>query len=225
VGSAVLSSLLPAEVAAVEVFDDLEDAVLLPGEEAAVERAVEVRRREFTTARQCAREALTQLGMPAVAIPVGGNGEPVWPAGVSGSVTHCAGYRAAVAARAEAIAAIGIDAEPNAPLASDVLSMISRPAECDMLAALPPGGACWDRLLFSIKEAVYKAWFPLAHRWLGFDEAEVAIEPESHSFTAALLVSGPIVAGSELREVTGRWTVRHDLVVSAVSVPSPISGE
>jgi 4'-phosphopantetheinyl transferase EntD len=213
VGSAVLSSLLPAEVAAVEVFDDLEDAVLLPGEEAAVRGAVEVRRREFTTARHCAREALTQLGMPRVAIPAGGNGEPVWPPGISGSVTHCAGYRAAAVARTEAVAAIGIDAEPNAPLSGDVLSMISRPPERDMLAALPPGGACWDRLLFSIKEAVYKAWFPLAHRWLGFDEAQVAIDPESHAFRATLLVSGPLVA------VAGRWTVRDGLVVTAVSVP------
>lgn len=218
-GAAILSSLLPAEVTAVEVFDDLENAVLLPGEEAAVERAVEVRRREFATARHCARRTLTQLGMPAVAIPVGEHGEPVWPAGISGSVTHCAGYRAAAAARADAIATIGIDAEPNAPLSGDVLSMISRPAERDMLSALPPGSACWDRLLFSIKEAVYKAWFPLTHRWLGFDRAEVTIEPESHSFRATLLVSGPMVAGSELREVTGRWTVRDDLVVSAVTVP------
>jgi 4'-phosphopantetheinyl transferase EntD len=218
-GVAVLSSLLPAGVAAVEVFDDLEDAVLLPGEEAAVGGAVEVRRREFSTARHCAREALTRLGMPRGAIPVGGNGEPVWPPGICGSVTHCAGYRAAAVACTDAIAAIGIDAEPNAPLSGDVLSMISRAAERDMLAALPHGRACWDRLLFSIKEAVYKAWFPLARRWLGFDEAEVTIEPESRSFTATLLVSGPLVAGVELREVTGRWTVRDDLLVSAVSVP------
>jgi 4'-phosphopantetheinyl transferase EntD len=26
----------------------------------------------------------------------------------------------------------------------------------------------WGRLLFSAKEAIYKAWYPLAGRWPGF---------------------------------------------------------
>jgi 4'-phosphopantetheinyl transferase EntD len=31
----------------------------------------------------------------------------------------------------------------------------------------------WDRVLFCIKESTYKAWFPLTHRWLGFEDASV----------------------------------------------------
>ncbi len=41
---------------------------------------------------------------------------------------------------------------------------------------LPPGPS-WDRLLFSAKESVYKAWFPLTGRWLGFEEAAITINP------------------------------------------------
>ena len=35
----------------------------------------------------------------------------------------------------------------------------------------------WGRLLFSAKEAVYKAWYPLTGRWLGFEEARLTIDP------------------------------------------------
>src|SRR5262249_33599292 len=60
----------------------------------------------------------------------------------------------------------------------------------------------WDRLLFSAKESVYKAWFPLARRWLGFEEADVTLDPAGR-FTARLLVPGPVSG------FTGRWTVHN----------------
>jgi 4'-phosphopantetheinyl transferase EntD len=37
-------------------------------------------------------------------------------------------------------------------------------------------GVCWDRMLFSAKKSVYKAWFLLAWRWLGFKEASIDID-------------------------------------------------
>lgn len=75
----MLSSLLPAEVAVAESFDDPEDAVLFPDEEALIARAVAKRRREFITTRHCARIALARLGVPPTAIGSGGNREPLWP--------------------------------------------------------------------------------------------------------------------------------------------------
>ena len=165
----MLSSLLPAEVAVAEAFDDLEDAVLFPGEEAAIERAVPKRRREYTTTRHCARLALARLGLPPTAIRSGGNREPLWPDGVVGSMTHCDGYRAAAVARSGSVAGVGVDAEPHAPLPDGVFDTIARPDEVPMLAALAAARpeVWWDRLLFSAKESVYKAWFPVAGRWLG----------------------------------------------------------
>ena len=56
----------------------------------------------------------------------------------------------------------------------------------------------WDRLLFSTKESVYKAWFPLAERWLGFEDARVTIDRDRGSFAARLLVPGPRLDGREL---------------------------
>ena len=45
---------------------------------------------------------------------------------------------------------------------------------------------CWDRLLFSAKESVYKAWFRATGRWLGFEDAEVTIDPVARAFHARL---------------------------------------
>ena len=72
-------------------------------------------------------------------------------------------------ARDREVASIGVDAEPNEPL----------PGTCSGWSPTPPSGpgwpSCWrppavswDRLLFSAKESVYKAWFPLTLRWLDF---------------------------------------------------------
>ena len=62
----MIERILPSAVIAVEAREDLTDIVLFPAEEASIERAVEKRRREFTTARACVREAFAELGLPAV---------------------------------------------------------------------------------------------------------------------------------------------------------------
>jgi 4'-phosphopantetheinyl transferase EntD len=207
--ASLIDALLPPGVAWAERFGDDVPRALYPVEEAAVARAVEKRRREFATGRWCARQALAGLGLPEAAIPVGERGEPGWPPGVVGAITHCVGYRAAIVARAEAYASVGLDAEPDGPLPRGVLDTVSLPAERAQLAALP-AGVCWDRLLFSAKESVYKAWYPLARRWLDFTECRLDLRPDG-TFAARVLVDGP-VAG-----FTGRWRVAHGLVVTVIA--------
>lgn len=219
----MLEQILPPEVAVAEAFGDLPDATLFPEEEAAIARAVPKRRREFATARGCARAALTRLGEPPVPILRGPRGEPLWPAGVAGSITHCNGYRAAAVARTSDIVTVGLDAEPDEPLPNGVLDVISLPgerAQITDLSARQLGPACWDRLLFCAKESVYKAWFPVAQRWLGFEEAEIVIDADADRFTARLLVPGPLVAGSPLACLRGRWLADHGLVAAAIALPA-----
>ncbi|SNQ51315.1 4'-phosphopantetheinyl transferase Npt [Frankia canadensis] len=175
----MLASLLPASAVAVEAFEDDPAAVLFPEESALLARAVDKRRREFTTARVCAHRALRELGLPPAPILPGPRGAPGWPAGVVGSITHCAGYRAAAVARAGELRTIGIDAEPNEANPRGVTREITVPAEEGWLATLTETrpSVHWDRLLFSAKESVYKAWFPLAQRWLGFEDAALTVDP------------------------------------------------
>jgi 4'-phosphopantetheinyl transferase EntD len=217
----VLERILPASAAVSATREDL-DAPLFPEEEAVVARAVEKRRREFVTARACARRALTQLGEAPRAIPAGPKGEPLWPAGFVGSLTHCDGYRACAVARSGDLATVGVDAEPNQPLPDGLLGDIALPEEREWLRHLAREvpGTHWDRLLFSIKESVYKAWFPLAGRWLGFEDAVVSIDRLQSGFSAHLLVPGPVLDGRELRGFRGSWLVADGLVMAAIALPA-----
>jgi 4'-phosphopantetheinyl transferase EntD len=79
-------------------------------------------------------------------------------------------------------------------------------------------GTCWDRLLFCAKEATYKAWFPLARRWLGFEDADVIISATDGTFEVRLLVPAPVGGGSLLAGFAGRWLARDGLLLTAVTV-------
>ena len=143
----MISRLLPAGVAAAETFDDPPGLTVLPAAEGLISRAVEKRRREFTTARHCARKALGQLGIEPVPILRGERGMPLWPRQVVGSLTHCDGYRGAVAAYSMQVRSLGIDAEPHLPLPDGVISHTSLDAERTVLADRDDD-LHWDRLLF-----------------------------------------------------------------------------
>jgi 4'-phosphopantetheinyl transferase EntD len=214
----VIEEILPAAVASAEMFTDPPNATLLPQEAAIVERVSDKRRREFTAGRECARIALGKLGVVPVPILIGERGAPQWPPGIVGSITHCDGYRAAAAAHASDVAAIGMDAEPDDPLPRGVLDVISLPAERARLAALAGEGpaVCWDRLLFSAKESVYKAWFPLTGRWLGFEDADVTITPDG-TFTARLLAE--LTETQPPASFAGRWLASGGLIFTAIVVP------
>src|SRR5262245_10837885 len=109
----MIERLLPAGVVAIEAFDDIPGEPIFPGEEEFAANAVESRRREFVTARRCAREALARLGCSPIPIRSGLMGEPQWPAGFVGSITHTAGFRAAAVTPRSLLASLGIDAERN----------------------------------------------------------------------------------------------------------------
>ncbi len=217
----MIETIVPAEAATAEAFGDPPGLTLFPEEEAVIAKAVGKRRREFTTTRACARTALARLGLPPVPIVPGLRGAPQWPVGVVGSMTHCAGYRACAVARDRDLLTIGLDAEPHGQLPEGVLGAVSLAEEREQLAALAAAGpgTHWDRVLFSAKESVYKAWFPLTQRWLGFADASVSIDPDRGTFTARLLVDGPELADGPLTSFTGRWLVDDGLIITAIAVP------
>jgi 4'-phosphopantetheinyl transferase EntD len=218
----MLGVILPADVESEECFGDAPGGVLFPEEEKIIAHAMEGRRREYAAVRSCARACLGRLGYPRVPILPGIGGAPTWPAGVQGSMTHCTGYTAAAVAPLSRICAIGIDAEPDAPLPDGVLDLVATPAERDRLAAAPlnSDGPNWDRLLFSAKEAVYKAWFPLVGEWLDHQEVEIVFDAQGWSFAAELSRDGLIVDGRHVRRLHGRWGRNHGILATAVVLNS-----
>ena len=222
----VIGDILAPAVAVAEAFSGAADIALFPAEEAIIANAVDKRRREFSTARACARTALAELGVAPVPIVPGLRGAPQWPPGIVGSITHCAGYCASAVARTCDVVTIGIDAEPHDTLPDGVLEAIADGAENARLAALAADcpEVCWDRLLFSAKESVYKAWFPLTRRFLAFEEASVTFDPVNRTFTARLLVSGPVVQGAVVTGFAGRWLISDGLIGTAIVVTAAGDG-
>ncbi len=217
----MIEQLLPTGVVAVEAFEDMPGEPVFPGEEDLVANVVEGRRREFVTTRRCAREALAKIGHSPAAIRPDPRREPLWPAGVVGSITHTTGFRAAAVAPRYVLAGIAIDTEQNEPLPDGVEDLVTVPGEPEMLAAPARSFPVmhWGRLLFSAKESVYKAWYPLTGRWLGFEDAGVTIDPAA-TFAAKLLIDGGRTDGEPpLTDLRGRFLVARGLVATAVTVP------
>jgi 4'-phosphopantetheinyl transferase EntD len=214
----MIESLLPLEISAVAMHGDDPAAILFPEETVLIDGAAEKRRAEFATARECARQALRRIGMPATPILRGPKREPLWPAGIVGSITHCTDYRAAAVARASEVLTIGIDAEPHAAIPERVAQRVLVEAEREWVSQASGharAGVHWGRLIFSAKESVYKAWYPLARRWLGFDDAIVTIDPAAGTFQARLLIDPPAGVPAEFH---GRFLIEDGLVLTAIAV-------
>jgi 4'-phosphopantetheinyl transferase EntD len=218
--SAVLPDTASQDLAYSEVYSDPPGLAPMPEEEPLIAKSVAKRRNEFITVRHCARIAMAELGVPPVPILKGDKGQPCWPEGVVGSLTHCTGYRGAVVGRAGAVRSVGIDAEPHDVLPDGVLGAIALDDERQEIAALP-GGLHWDRILFCAKEATYKAWFPLTERWLGFEDAHIVFDPDSPggttgAFVSKILIDGTALSGPPLSALRGRWSVERGLVLTAI---------
>lgn len=229
----MIDRILPSAAVAAESFGALPQAGLdlFPAEQRAVRTAGPERQAEFTAGRRCARTALAGLGVPAAPILPGPAGEPGWPPGVTGSITHCPGYRACAVARTEDLAAIGIDAEPDEELPRGLLESVATAWERAWIqrqaAAGTPGPAVhWARLVFSAKEAAAKAWYPLAARWPDLAELTVAATvPEAVPEAVAETGIGGLVvrltgAASGLPDIlAGRWMARDGLIITVVAGP------
>jgi enterobactin synthetase component D len=157
-------------------------------EEALGPRAVPQRRRLFAIGRAAARDALRELGVDDVAIPRAPGGEPVWPDGYVGSISHSHEVALALVGQRCHYVGLGVDVEelargPSARAAR----LVCRPSEMEWVDV----ASGTERLarLFSAKEAVFKALYPIEHVWLGFADAELRWEADREQFEARVLKS------------------------------------
>jgi 4'-phosphopantetheinyl transferase EntD len=195
----LFSRLFPASVGAAAAWVSGEILPLFPEEAKAVGNAVEKRRSEFAAGRNCARLALAQLDHPPCAIPRGPDRAPVWPAGFVGSITHSIDFCAAVVAESHRFRSIGIDSEPIGAISEELADQVLRPDE----AADPHlrfDGADWPTLHFCLKEAAFKAFYPVRRRIIGFHDMRLRVDAGARAFVAE--APAPLV-------LEGRYDVRY----------------
>lgn len=181
---------------------------LWPGEAEAVARAVPARQREFASGRAAARAAMAGVGWPAQALPAGPDRAPLWPAGLVGSISHTRSWAGAVVAQQSDWAGIGFDLEPATPMPDDLAAMVLAPGD-QPGDLLPPALAA--KLIFSVKEAAFKAQFPLTGLWLDHRDVAVRLSPGAFSLC--------------VRDVAlkGRWvqtTLMQDRTMQAGGMPT-----
>ena len=217
--SVLFRPMLPGAISVAEMPPSAADPGALPlAEQALIERAVDKRRREFAAGRLLARAMLAEARIPAGPLLPDANRVPCWPEGMVGSITHCNTLCAVAVAPAADWLGVGLDVEPAEPLEARLLPMILREAEFARVEALPadlrPIGG---RLVFSIKEAVYKAIYPSCRVFLDFQQVEIAFAGDD-GFVADVLVPGAAPRGFE--RIHGRFRVAHGHMGAAVALPA-----
>ena len=176
-------------------------------------------RLHFAAGRECAARALTALGMRPVVIERGQAGEPLWPAGVTGSITHKGEYVAAAVARTSDVVSLGIDAEEivDEARAARIAPLVMLPEESAVGGDhLSP--ALRVTLLFSIKEAVFKCLYPLVQKRFYYEAAAVtAVDVDRGTFDVRLLRRLSIQY-EDGRSLTGRWASAQKLVFASMTI-------
>lgn len=218
--SAELSGLFPAGVVAVELKTEAPRTVLTSVELKFISHCADKRIRDFTRGRACAHRGLSELGIRDFSLLAGEKREPVWPPGVTGSITHTAGFAAAVVARRADVAALGIDCEIIESVDEELWERICTPAEQARLARLPlVERRRQAALIFAAKEAFYKCQFSASREWVGFED--VSIEPLDWPASAGSLrvvprVPLPVPDGW-VASLVGRFQFRERWVVTGVT--------
>jgi 4'-phosphopantetheinyl transferase EntD len=173
-----------------------DENLLQPEEAASLTSRIPEARRASGAARTVARELLARLGFSDAQVPKGAGGEPVWPAGVVGSLAHDDQIAVAAIGLQRDFGSIGVDVEPARALSPDMFDLVATPDELRRIGRDPLKA----RLLFAAKEAVYKAAYRPDRTFLEFPDIEIdlaagkAITRTGRTVSLRYCISSRIVA-------------------------------
>ncbi len=169
------------------------------------------RKAEHLAGRLAAAHALNNRTVPGI----GPSGEPLWPDGVSGSITH-SGTRAMAVVTHEHHALLGIDCEAILPdmEAREIKDGIIDKQEESVLSRAGNPFALALTLVFSAKESLFKALFPRAKIYMGFDSARITTLDDE---TLTLALTRPLAGFNEGTPFTLHWQRDGDGVITLLS--------
>lgn len=172
-----------------------------------LEDATPVRQFEFLAGRACAAHALRGLGRSNESIlRRRQDGTPVWPAGITGSITHTVGFVSVAVGQTHAIAAVGIDSEEilSAERAARIESVFATPAEVATACSAGLDVESAVTLIFSAKESIFKCLHGQVHQIFDFHDVRITdVDGKRRAFHATLtrtlaaaLRKGTLVSGN-----------------------------
>lgn len=172
-------------------------------------QAVKKRRAEYLASRFLAREMLQRLGHPHFTLGNAPDRSPCWPDGIAASLSHSNGIAVLAATRQPLCLGIDVERMMSADTAEETTEMLMTRAERRLLLALPLPFAAAATLLFSLKESVYKALWPVLHQPMDFQQAAlVEVDPSAlrarlcltHHFSEAFTVGTRLEARYQYQE-------------------------
>lgn len=168
------------------------------------------RKAEHLAGRIAAAYALNDRTIPGI----GPSGEPLWPQGISGSITHSNAQAMAVVTQYPAL--IGIDCETILPEneAREIKDGIIDAQEESVLFHSGYPFALALTLVFSAKESLFKALFPQVQAWMGFDSARVTQLVEK---TLTLALTCPRAGYPEGTAFTLHWQQHGEQAITLLS--------
>lgn len=137
-----------------------------------IQRAVTNRQAEFLAGRLAAREAMCRLGIHSAELNIGPLRQPLWPNGVTGSITHVNSLCAAIAVSSDMVKGIGIDIERT--METSTADAVSDIVLTDEERAILPTKNCHIApnmlltIVFSAKESFFKATSSHVGRYFEF---------------------------------------------------------
>lgn len=149
------------------------------------------RKAEFLAGRIVVKQALMALGLSVTQqqVSIAKDRSPVWPAGVRGSISHTTDFAVCCVASAARSTFIGVDSELilSDSAAQSLAVQIHDTDELKLLTDAGLSAALATSLIFSAKESLFKALYPVVCCFFGFEKARVTrLDLQRSSLTLSL---------------------------------------
>jgi enterobactin synthetase component D len=185
--------------------------------------AIGKRKAEFLAGRYCVQQALKKMGEDGgQVIDIGDKRAPLWPSGLTGSITHSKGFASAAVAPTQTVRGIGIDSErliaekTATSVASHILTETeSYAANCTFVDSARQ----YLTLIFSAKESIFKCLYPEVKQYFDFHHAEISLnchEPGTFQFQLRKHLSDEF---HEHYVGNGHYAIVEDFVHTGIVLP------
>ncbi|MEP0985159.1 4'-phosphopantetheinyl transferase superfamily protein [Ekhidna sp.] len=193
---------LPLKVVASFTKKTISSNELHPEEKKLMENYEPRRKRDFIRGRYCAHQCLSKIDSRK---PIGkdADGSPVWPGGITGSISHCSQMAGSIAARKEEYVSVGLDIELIGRIEREIWSILFTENERIFIAKKTSiEQKKYSTVIFSLKEAYFKMMHPITKIGLepkhievdfGFDKINISSKTDSRYSNEDLTVDFKIM--------------------------------
>ncbi|XOV81696.1 MAG: 4'-phosphopantetheinyl transferase [bacterium] len=202
---------------AIEVPDVTDTALVLskiadfcdelhPEEKLEMHSMAQIRQLAFASGRHCAHQAQHMLGLAQAPI-LRDKRVPLWPAASVGSITHSETVAGAVVSTS--LRGVGLDIESSGRVEEKLFRVLFNEQEKEQIRNARFDAAT---VMFSAKEAGYKAIYPTGRKFIGFLEAQIILNPAAQTFTISYL--GDHAPNRVLERGYGYWREHHGQILT-----------